>query len=52
MLNDSITQMPSLIMVKEAMKNSGFELMKTEKYFIHPDLDDKFLYCGKHNRFV
>jgi len=49
MLKDSIIQMPALITVKEAMENAGFELAKTEKYFIQPDLEDKFLYCGKHN---
>lgn len=49
MLEDSIVQMPKLIRVKKAMENAGFEVSNTEKYFIHPDLADKFLYCGKHN---
>lgn len=48
MLRDSITQMPALPAVKQAMENAGFEISKTEKYFIQPDLEDKFLYCGKH----
>ncbi len=49
MLEDSINQMPTLELVKEAMEYAKFKLIKTEKYFIHPELEDKFLYCGKHN---
>lgn len=49
MLKDSIIQMPSFEKVKEAMENARFELIRTEKYFIQPDLEDKFLYCGKHD---
>ena len=48
MLSDSIIQMPSYKSVESAMVNSGFEITTTEKYFIKPDLQDKFLYCGKH----
>ena len=44
-----IVQMPALEMVMEAMENAPFEIIKTEKYSIHSDLEDKFLYCGKHN---
>ncbi|MGC1204673.1 MAG: class I SAM-dependent methyltransferase [Flavobacteriaceae bacterium] len=47
MLSDSITQMPSLNSVKTAFKDGGFKVLKTDKYFIKPDLQDKFLYCGK-----
>ncbi len=49
MLRDSIVQMPALAKVQQAMERAGFELGKTEKYFIQPDLADKFLYCGKHS---
>ncbi len=49
MLSDSIIQMPTLESVKAAMKDSGIEFLKTVKYFIKPDLQDKFLYCGKQN---
>jgi len=49
MLEDSTIQMPSFLKVKEAMESAGFEISKTEKYFIQSDLEDKFLYCGKHN---
>ena len=41
--------MPSYVSVESAMKKSGFEIIKTEKYSIQPDLEDKFLYCGKQN---
>jgi ubiquinone/menaquinone biosynthesis C-methylase UbiE len=47
MVNDSIVQMPSFEKVKSAMKSSGFETIGTEKYFVKPDLQDYFLYCGK-----
>jgi ubiquinone/menaquinone biosynthesis C-methylase UbiE len=49
MLSDSIIQMPTLENVETAIKNSGIELLVTEKYFIKPDLKDQFLYCGKEN---
>lgn len=49
MLSDSIIQMPTLEKVKKAMKNSGIEFLETHKYFIKPDLEDQFLYCGKQN---
>ena len=42
-------QMPTLEKVKKAMNDSGIELMETQKYFIKPDLEDQFLYCGKQN---
>ncbi|MBX2871560.1 MAG: class I SAM-dependent methyltransferase [Saprospiraceae bacterium] len=49
MLEDSIIQMPALAKVQQAMERAGFEVSTTEKYFIQPDLEDKFLYCGKHH---
>ncbi|MEM6265184.1 MAG: class I SAM-dependent methyltransferase [Bacteroidota bacterium] len=49
MLEDSIIQMPSLTKVREAMEQANFEVTRIEKYFIQPDLEDKFLYCGKHD---
>lgn len=49
MLESSIIQMPSFAQVKEAMEKANFEVSRTEKYFIQPDLEDKFLYCGKHD---
>ncbi|TYA74219.1 class I SAM-dependent methyltransferase [Seonamhaeicola marinus] len=49
MLQDSIVQMPSFEVVKEAMEQANFTIKKTDPYFIQPDLQDKFLYCGKEN---
>ena len=48
MLQASILQMPKLDKVKTAMQAAGFEITQTKKYFIRPDLQDKFLYAGKH----
>ena len=49
MLEDSMLQMPTLDNIKAAMQLAGFEISDTEPYFIHPELEDKFLYCGKQN---
>ncbi len=48
MLEDSINQMPALEVVEAAMHKAGLEIAETEKYFVRPDLEDAFLYCGKH----
>jgi SAM-dependent methyltransferase len=48
MLQSSITQMPSLDIIKDAATNSGFEITTTEKYSIKDDLQDFFLYIGKN----
>lgn len=40
--------MPALEVVEAAMHKAGLEIAETEKYFIRPDLEDAFLYCGKH----
>lgn len=47
MLRASIDQMPAFDLVKGAMEGAGMEVVNTEKYFIKPDLQDHFLYCGK-----
>ncbi|GAA4901137.1 hypothetical protein GCM10023311_28520 [Flaviramulus aquimarinus] len=49
MLEDSMTQMPSLKTIENVMNHSGFLISKTEIYNVKPDLKDLFLYCGKHN---
>ncbi|MBR9855737.1 MAG: methyltransferase domain-containing protein [Algicola sp.] len=49
MLYDSIIQMPTLDNIKKAMKASGIKPIETHKYFVKPDLEDLFLYCGKQN---
>ncbi|PWH81490.1 class I SAM-dependent methyltransferase [Algibacter marinivivus] len=49
MLEDSMQQMPSLDTIEKTMTLAGFSEIKTEPYFIKPDLKDLFLYCGKQN---
>ncbi|WP_179018376.1 class I SAM-dependent methyltransferase [Winogradskyella forsetii] len=49
MLKESITQMPSLEAVENAMQLSNLIITKTETYSIKPNLKDQFLYCGKQN---
>ncbi len=49
MMAASILQMPTLETVQTAMIESGIEPVGTDKYSIRTDLQDKFLYCGKHN---
>ncbi len=48
MLKDSMAQMPSFENVKDSLINAGFTLIGTEKYSVKSELEDKFLYCGKH----
>lgn len=48
MLHDSMVQMPSFDQVKQGLEKAGIEVVTTEKYFIKPDLQDYFLYCGKN----
>lgn len=49
MLQRSIDQMPSLERVESAMNQSNLVITSLDKYYVQPDLQDKFLYCGKHN---
>ena len=48
MMAASIAQMPSLEQVSEAMTGAGFAIIRTEKHAIRADLEDLFLYSGKH----
>ncbi len=47
-MESSIKQMPEEKIVKEALVHAGFKVAHTEKYFVHEDLQDLFLYSGKH----
>ena len=49
MMNKSITQMPSLNAITDAAHNAGFRLSSSVEYCIKTDLQDLFLYSGKHN---
>ncbi len=44
----SIEQMPSLDQIRENLINAGFAEIQTDAYEIMPDLEDLFLYSGKH----
>ena len=49
MLKASISQMPSLEVIEKSLIKAGFLLTGKETYFIKPDLEDLFLFSGKHN---
>ena len=49
MLEDSMRQMPSLQTVERNLAHAGFKIIETEPYFVKPELEDLFLYSGKHN---
>ncbi len=48
MMADSIEKMPSFHDVESALQAAGLTVVKLEPYEIHPELQDHFLYCGKH----
>jgi ubiquinone/menaquinone biosynthesis C-methylase UbiE len=48
MMRTSIIKMPSIEEVSTALKTAGFRNIITELYKVKPDLQDCFLYCGKH----
>ncbi len=49
MLEDSINQMPSNMAIETAIEKAGLKIDVKYPYSIRPDLEDKFLYCGKQN---
>ncbi|MBD79535.1 MAG: MerR family transcriptional regulator [Crocinitomicaceae bacterium] len=49
MIDDSISVLPSMEKIKYALKNTELEIVEQEPYFVKPDLEDHFLYCGKHD---
>lgn len=48
MLSKSISVMPTMSKINEAAEKTGFIVTLQEKYFVLPDLQDLFLYSGKH----
>jgi ubiquinone/menaquinone biosynthesis C-methylase UbiE len=44
----SISQMPSFETTEKALEKGNFKIIETEKYFVREDLEDLFLYSGKH----
>lgn len=49
MLEDSMKQMPSLEVIEAALATAGMHIKHIEPYEIKPDLQDLFLYSGKHD---
>lgn len=49
MLADSMNQMPSFDLVSKSLNEAGFRLELQEPYSIHPEIEDLFLYAGKHD---
>lgn len=49
MIKDSVEQLPSYNRVKHLLLSAGFQLIRTDTYSVKPDLQDLFLYSGKHN---
>lgn len=47
-LQRAIQQMPSREMVHDALSKAGFSVVQTEPYYVTPNLQDCFLYAGKH----
>jgi ubiquinone/menaquinone biosynthesis C-methylase UbiE len=48
MLEDSIKQMPSYETLQTNLEKAGFKIEAVENYFVKQDLQDLFLYAGKH----
>jgi len=49
MIEESVKILPSMNEIESDFANAGIEIIKREPYFVKPDLEDWFLYCGKHN---
>jgi ubiquinone/menaquinone biosynthesis C-methylase UbiE len=49
MLTDSFNQMPSKDELAQAANSSGLSVSAEELYFVKDDLQDHFLYVGKHD---
>ena len=49
MIEDSCDILPRMDNIEKAFKAADMEIIKLEPYFIKPDLEDWFLYCGKHD---
>ena len=48
MMERSIEKMPSETVIREALLEAGFESISVEPYFVTNELEDLFLYSGKH----
>ncbi len=48
MMADSIERMPSIDFVETALHKAGMTIEMVMRYEVHPELQDHFLYSGKH----
>ena len=49
MIVDSIAILPTKSAIENATNLAGMAITNYETYSVKPDLQDQFLYCGKHN---
>lgn len=49
MIRDSMATLPALDTITTALSLAGFGQLEQEIYEVQPDLQDWFLYCGKHD---
>jgi ubiquinone/menaquinone biosynthesis C-methylase UbiE len=49
MMRKAVKQMPSMKLINQAIHHTGFRLINSEKYFIHENFKDLFLYSGKNH---
>ena len=47
MMENSCMQMPTLEVINSALTQANFSIESTEPFYISPELQDFFLYCGK-----
>ncbi|MGI9056907.1 MAG: class I SAM-dependent methyltransferase [Pyrinomonadaceae bacterium] len=48
MMNDSVSQLPSLSEIENALTKANLKIENRENYFVRADHEDMFLYSGKH----
>lgn len=48
MMKDSVEQLPAFSEIENALRSANLKIEKCENYFVRDDLEDMFLYSGKH----
>ena len=51
-LKKSVEQMPAATLVKDALTQAEFTITQEENFFVTNDLQDLFLYSGKHRSHI
>ncbi len=49
MIEDSVKILPEFEVIENAFKGANIKMTRQEPYYVKPDLQDWFLYCGKHD---